>query len=144
MNHRPLDPIVDHSQSTETMTLKEFVIEKGTTIHMGYKWAKREDWPRPVGSRAKARLYARADLDAAYRRMVRLPEPEGSPDDLLTWPEVVAYLGKGGTSPETLRWRRWKGRVSESVVGADGVERWPRSVVEADHERVTRGRKPKS
>lgn len=113
--------------------------------HLGVPWATvRHTWwrrfpeltPEPIGARARTSLYRLEDLHRLRRACQGLPlEPVGSPQDLLTWGQVLEYLAEAaertpGAGRESMERRRAEGVWPAGQVGADGVERWRRVDVE--------------
>lgn len=126
----------------EVVTLVEYAKRVGLSVGAVEKWrAQHPDvWPAPVGKRRQAYTYEVGGLDRVWRRVRGLPDPVGSPGDLLDWEGVCAYLGPV-VSRSTMRWRWSRGLWPAGVVGGDGVERWARWVVEEVQVGLSRGTK---
>jgi hypothetical protein len=123
-----------------TETLQQIADRYKTTLNMvRRKWSRHAAWPRPAGKEGQAFTYYSDEVDEATRVIFGLPTAEGSPDDLLTWEGVCAYLTKGTVTSEQMYHRRWKGTWPRGRV-VDGVERWTREEAEAAHVAIVRSR----
>lgn len=125
---------VEHSE--DLITADEYAAEKGlspNTVKTGWRNKHRDVWPAPAGRRGRQHLFERAGLERVYRVARGLPEPVGSPEDLLTRAQVMEYLG---LSEEQQWWREYRGHwPAGERVERDGVvvEVWSRGRVEELH-----------
>ncbi len=120
-------------------TQAEFAERVGVSVETVRRtWWRRfpELQPEPIGARSKTSVYRIGDMERVRRACQGLPvEPAGSPEDLLTWDQLVSYFAEAagrapGAGREAMQRRRAQGVWPLGVVGADGVERWRRGEAE--------------
>lgn len=133
----PLELIWAEIEAGQTQT--EFAERIGVSVETVRRtWWRRfpELRPEPIGARARTSVYRVSDMDRIRRACQGLPlEAVGSPEDLLTWDQLVSYFAEAaertsGAGREAMERRRAQGVWPPGVVGADGVERWRRGEAE--------------
>lgn len=121
------------------LTQAEFAERIGVPVETVRRtWWRRfpELQPEPIGARAKTSVYRVGEMERLRRACQGLPvEAVGSPEDLLTWDQLVSYFAEAaertsGAGREAMERRRAQGVWPPGLVGVDGVERWRRGEAE--------------
>ncbi|WP_435111339.1 hypothetical protein [Nocardiopsis synnemataformans] len=135
-------------------TVPEYAEHVGVSANTVRKtwWIKHKELRPPmVGTRDGTSVYSERGLDRLRRAAQGLPlEPTGSPEDLLTWEQLLTYFaeaaerGVPGTSREAMEFRLAQGLWPPGEEGADGIARWRRGEAERLQAELTarRGRRP--
>lgn len=133
----PLELIRAEIEAGQTQA--EFAGSIGVSVETVRRtWWRRfpELQPEPIGARDKTSVYRVREMERLRRACQGLPvEAVGSPEDLLTWDQLVSYFAKAagrapGAGREAMERRRAQGVWPPGVVGADEVERWRRGEAE--------------
>ncbi|MBB6172208.1 hypothetical protein HNR23_002268 [Nocardiopsis mwathae] len=113
------------------VTLAEYAAKHGLSPRTLERWPREhaDIWPQPGPKRDRKATFPEEGLDRVRRRVQNVPDPVGSPEDMLTWEGVCAYLAPC-TPESTMRYRRSSGLWEPGEVGADRVERWRRGRVD--------------
>ncbi|WP_415840816.1 hypothetical protein, partial [Nocardiopsis rhodophaea] len=99
------------------VTLAEYAAKHGLSPRTVERWRRdhADIWPEQGPKRGRRQTFPEEGLDRVLRRVQNVPDPVGSPDDLLTWEGVCEYLAPC-TPLSTMRYRRSMGLWEPGVV----------------------------